>query len=146
MKQFQSFHIVRLFGIVSKCSPSSAVAVAARAFRSGGGSGSGSGGGVAGNSVGMNAVPQPNCCFFFCHGSRGAFCRRHNRPNRQAVPVPVKRKSHSSHLGEETASTAVGIHHNAGNNDSLNRSVRLSSNESFKSCSKCLFCLEHFSV
>ncbi|KAM7538002.1 hypothetical protein Aperf_G00000072052 [Anoplocephala perfoliata] len=137
MKQFQSFHIVRLFGIVSKCSPSSAVAVAARAFRNGGGSGSGSGGGgIAGNSVGTNSVPQARCCFSLCRGSHGAFCRRQNRPNRQAVPVPVKKKTHS-HLGEEpTGTAAVAVHHNAGINDSLNRSVKLNSNENLKGCNQ----------
>ena len=93
MKQFQSFHIVRLFGIVSKCSPSSAVAAAAaRTFRSGvgGGSSSGSGGVVSGSG----AVNVPQTKFRF-NLRRILSCRtfwRRRQPNRQAEPVPIKKK------------------------------------------------------
>nr|CAD30260.1 putative insulin receptor [Echinococcus multilocularis] len=118
MKQFQSFHIVRLFGIVSKCSPSSAVPAAARTFLSGG-SGSGSGDGGGGFS---SAQTKFRFSLFRLFGG-GGFWRRH-RPKRQAVPVPIKKKLFS--LSAEEAMTG-----NTGNGGSLTRTARTPSNEGF---------------
>nr|CDS29127.2 insulin receptor [Hymenolepis microstoma] len=139
MKQFQSFHIVRLFGIVSKCTPSSAVGVAARTFRSAGAAGSsnGSGGAVVGSagvnnsgasaSAGSSGFPQTkfhfSLCQLFSGGSGRGFFRRQNRPNRQAVPVPVKKKPFAL-MGEETTSST--LYRNG--DSSLNRSYKSNSN------------------
>ncbi|VDO08843.1 unnamed protein product [Rodentolepis nana] len=140
MKQFQSFHIVRLFGIVSKCTPSSAVGVAARTFRSAGAAGSsnGSGGAVVGSaginnsgasaSAGSSGFPHTkfhfSLCQLFSGGGVGGFCRRRNRrPNRQAVPVPVKKKPFAL-MGEETTSST--LYRNG--DSSLNRSFKSNSN------------------
>ena len=107
MKQFQSFHIVRLFGIVSKCAPSSGT-VAARTFRGvgiAGGSGSGSGGAAANTSGGggnaaaaMSGQQQQQRSKVAAFSLRrlltgeGGLWKRRNRPNRQAVPVLIKKK------------------------------------------------------
>lgn len=137
MKQFQSFHIVRLFGIVSKCSPSSAVSAAARTFRGGGGgSGSGSGGGVVGggDDGGGFSAAQTKFRFNLCRllGGEG-FWRRH-RPKRQAVPVPIKKKPLS--LSAEEAMTG-----STGNGGSLTHTTRTLSCEMSATASKISYLL-----
>ncbi|VDK20104.1 unnamed protein product [Taenia asiatica] len=116
MKQFQSFHIVRLFGIVSKCSPSSAVSAAARTVRGGGG-GSGGGSGGGDDDGGGFSVAQTKFRFNLCRLlGKGGFWRRH-QPKRQAVPVPIRKKPLS--LSAEEA-----ISGNTGNGGSLTHTTR----------------------
>ena len=124
MKQFQSFHIVRLFGIVSKCSPTSAVAAAAaRTFRSGvaGGSSSGSGGVVTGGGVGVGGgggnggvgganTSQTKFRFSLRRLLSCSTPWRRRQPSRQAVPVPIYKKP----LSISTEDTALSNPGNGG--------------------------------
>ncbi|VDD79160.1 unnamed protein product [Mesocestoides corti] len=89
MKQFQSFHVVRLFGVVSKSSPPSAF----RASRRGGGDG-------------LQKRFRLNLRRLF----GGALSCSRRQTSRQAVPVPIRKRP----LGFSSDETVPEVCENAG--------------------------------